>query len=199
MNKNEIINKNKHLVYFIKHFNFVIEDSSPNWEKSNQKKKIELQSSFGSRSFGNRISVQEVIRNCERWMCFKAIDGKILIIINSFLNQNDSSITTNEMTSSFSSSNPPKDTTRHLKGNWSVYWDHEIGRSETKFNFKQIKLQAFSGHTASVRSIWSLNNENSFLTGSKDRTCRVFSLRNQVRIILNTSLYLFEKFRNYEF
>jgi WD repeat-containing protein 81 len=85
------------------------------------------------------------------------------------------------MTSSFSTaSNPPKETTRHLKGNWLVYWDHEIGRSETKFNFKQIKLQAFSGHSASVRSIWALNNENSFLTGSKDKTCRVYSLRNQV-------------------
>ncbi|KAH6924555.1 hypothetical protein HPB50_019439 [Hyalomma asiaticum] len=45
---------------------------------------------------------------------------------------------------------------RHLKGSWLAYWEHEIGVSLVKdshFDFKQIRLQTFSGHTGSVRSL----------------------------------------------
>ncbi|OQV18518.1 WD repeat-containing protein 81 [Hypsibius exemplaris] len=69
---------------------------------------------------------------------------------------------------------------RTLRGNWLAYWQHELGqgRRDEPWNIKQIPLQTFSAHSGPVKSISVLDCEYSFMTASKDKTVRLWSIRN---------------------
>lgn len=67
-----------------------------------------------------------------------------------------------------------------LCGNWLAYWQYEIGVSqqESHFCFHQIKLQSFLGHSGAIKCVAPLGGEDFFLSGSKDRTVRLWPLYN---------------------
>nr|XP_027780228.1 WD repeat-containing protein 81 isoform X4 [Marmota flaviventris] len=67
-----------------------------------------------------------------------------------------------------------------LSGNWLAYWQYEIGvnQQDAHFHFHQIRLQSFTGHSGAVKCVAPLSSEDFFLSGSKDRTVRLWPLYN---------------------
>ncbi|XP_053562202.1 WD repeat-containing protein 81 isoform X2 [Bombina bombina] len=67
-----------------------------------------------------------------------------------------------------------------LCGNWLAYWQYEIGVSqqEPHFYFHQIKLQSFVGHSGAIKCLKPLSGEDFFLSGSRDKTVRLWPLYN---------------------
>lgn len=110
--------------------------------------------------------------------------GNISVIGNRFEIQKDDakSQSTTEASAAANRETCLSSAGRQLRGNWLAYWEHEIGRpdKDTMFNIKQIKLQTFSGHTNSIRCLNVLDNENSFMSGGRDKTVKLWSLRSQV-------------------
>ncbi|XP_054758829.2 WD repeat-containing protein 81-like [Lytechinus pictus] len=69
---------------------------------------------------------------------------------------------------------------RTLKGTWLSYWEQYLAREDkdNSMHFCQIKLQTFTGHTNGVKALCMMPNENTFLSASKDKTVKIWSLRN---------------------
>ena len=60
-----------------------------------------------------------------------------------------------------------------------IFIEH-LGRNpkEVHFNFKQMRLQSFVGHSGTVRKIRVLDNENSFVSAGHDKSVKLWSLRS---------------------
>uniref|UniRef100_A0A146P4U4 WD repeat-containing protein 81 n=1 Tax=Fundulus heteroclitus TaxID=8078 RepID=A0A146P4U4_FUNHE len=69
---------------------------------------------------------------------------------------------------------------RSLQGNWLAYWQYEIGinQQDSYFHFHQIRLQSFLGHSGTIKCLAPLVGEDYFLSGSKDKTVKLWPLYN---------------------
>lgn len=69
---------------------------------------------------------------------------------------------------------------RSLQGNWLAYWQYEIGlnQQDPHFHFHQIRLQSFLGHSGTTKCLAPLVGEDYFLSGSKDKTVKLWPLYN---------------------
>ncbi|XP_062241305.1 WD repeat-containing protein 81 [Platichthys flesus] len=69
---------------------------------------------------------------------------------------------------------------RSLQGNWLAYWQYEIGLNvqDPHFHFHQIRLQSFLGHSGTIKCLAPLAGEDYFLSGSKDKTVKLWPLYN---------------------
>lgn len=69
---------------------------------------------------------------------------------------------------------------RSLQGNWLAYWQYEIGlnQQDPHFHFHQIRLQSFIGHSGTTKCLAPLMGEDYFLSGSKDKTVKLWPLYN---------------------
>uniref|UniRef100_A0A8C9R9L9 WD repeat-containing protein 81 n=1 Tax=Scleropages formosus TaxID=113540 RepID=A0A8C9R9L9_SCLFO len=70
---------------------------------------------------------------------------------------------------------------RALQGNWLAHWQYEIGlnQQDPHFRFHQIRLQSFLGHSGTAKCLAPLSGEDYFLSGSKDKTVRLWPLYNR--------------------
>ena len=74
------------------------------------------------------------------------------------------------------------DTTRHLSENWLAYWENAVRANSNFFDLKQINLLTVNAHSGSVKCLCGLDNESSIMSGGKDKTVKLWSLKNQSAI-----------------
>jgi WD repeat-containing protein 81 len=76
-----------------------------------------------------------------------------------------------------------EETDSHLTGQWSDLWESRLHQSphhlENYTHFMGKKLQIYTGHKGAVRSLAVSDSEHFFLSASKDRTVKLWLLRNQ--------------------
>ncbi|KAF3847568.1 hypothetical protein F7725_020596 [Dissostichus mawsoni] len=100
-----------------------------------------------------------------------------------------SSVSTASFSSSWVTGPTPEDSAlkqelprsgRSLQGNWLAYWQYEIGlnQQDPHFHFHQIRLQSFLGHSGPIKCLAPLAGEDYFLSGSKDKTVKLWPLYN---------------------
>lgn len=146
---------------------------------------------FGSHLVGNRIQVSRDtdyggspnIGLANSWGCHA------VPIITSTSTYTTPSIGTSSFSSSWVTGPTPEDSAlkqelprsgRSLQGNWLAYWQYEIGlnQQDPHFHFHQIRLQSFLGHSSTTKCLAPLAGEDYFLSGSKDKTVKLWPLYN---------------------
>ncbi|KAI6221762.1 putative WD repeat-containing protein F52C9.1 [Aphelenchoides besseyi] len=70
-----------------------------------------------------------------------------------------------------------EDSVMHLANSWVDRFRAVLSATSDSFGFDQISLVNYTGHTGAIRRICALDNENSFITGSSDKTVRLWSIK----------------------
>ncbi|XP_020509937.1 WD repeat-containing protein 81 [Labrus bergylta] len=148
---------------------------------------------FGSHLVGNRIQVSRdadfdgssTLGLASSW----GRTSHITPIITTSSTFTTSSMGTASLSSSWMADPTPEDSAlkqelprsgRSLQGNWLAYWQYEIGlnQQDPHFHFHQIRLQSFLGHSGTTKCLAPLAGEDYFLSGSKDKTVKLWPLYN---------------------
>ncbi|XP_020784167.1 WD repeat-containing protein 81 [Boleophthalmus pectinirostris] len=143
---------------------------------------------FGSHLIGNRIQVSQdtdfggTSSLSSSWG-HSSNTGPIVTTSSTF-----TTVATNSFSSPWMTGHTPEDSAlkqelprsgRSLQGNWLAYWQYEIGlNQQDHFHFHQIRLQSFLGHSGTAKCIAPLAGEDYFLSGSKDKTVKLWPLYN---------------------
>ncbi|KAK0415841.1 hypothetical protein QR680_012153 [Steinernema hermaphroditum] len=73
----------------------------------------------------------------------------------------------------------------HLEGGWIARVASVLSStSERLTSFNHIQLGAYQGHSAAVKKIAVLDNENSFISGSLDKTVKLWSVKSNEQVSL---------------
>lgn len=148
---------------------------------------------FGSHLVGNRIQVsRDIDFDGSSTLGLASSWGRsshITPIITTSSTFTTSSAGTASFSSSWVTDPTPEDSAlkqelprsgRSLQGNWLAYWQYEIGlnQQDPHFHFHQIRLQSFLGHSGTTKCLAPLAGEDYFLSGSKDKTVKLWPLYN---------------------
>lgn len=149
--------------------------------KLNTSDSFKNSSSYGA-SFSENISVignQIQISQPSNKQAFKQVDQ--LPLTDTLNNNNRFVIKFSEQ--ELKEAKQKIDTSCHLTDNWLAYWESEIHQTtQATIDFKHINLLSLSGHTSAVKCLLSLDNESSVISGSKDKTVKLWTIRNQNKV-----------------
>lgn len=70
------------------------------------------------------------------------------------------------------------DNAYHMSESWVDHFRSVLSSTSDKITFNQIQLATFHGHSAAIRKLVVLDNENSFISGSQDKTIKLWSIKN---------------------
>ncbi|KAI1721485.1 beige/BEACH domain-containing protein [Ditylenchus destructor] len=77
-----------------------------------------------------------------------------------------------------SSKQPNDDNSYHMTESWINHLRSVLSSTSDNISFNQIQIANYQGHTAAIRKILVLDNENSFITGSHDKTIKLWSIKS---------------------
>ncbi|XP_066910690.1 WD repeat-containing protein 81-like [Clytia hemisphaerica] len=67
---------------------------------------------------------------------------------------------------------------QHIDGTWLRNWQRTFDGPSRSLEFLNLKLQTYAGHSSAIRDIYVVDNEHYFLSASRDKTVKLWLLKN---------------------